>query len=399
MTEGSRYLKNGWHALHGSKLESHDNVANGLEAWLLTTIEKLQSTGPYEFNSIPYEGYTLTALLNLEAFGSPAVQTATRQLLDQLNWNYALGSLSYRRFPPFRRQPAHAGDRNLSGDRHVALIKPWISLLPDGPEKLRLTGSHHVALWACWSPYRLPDKTARWILKKPSDYFVQLGHGPTSSPEIYSGGPGFLLTAGGVHRSALSQLVARPITLILDDDSTDLSQVLHLAGPGEDYRQWNNTGVWHNFAVTGGPVHLPQGWSPDAEGSQWQVYRRGADLCVAVHSRTRLGIVHLTHSSDPKAVLEAVENVNSDMDALRHTFLSPEGVLISYDTDAPRNRWVIHHIDDQPVDREFDGWPRLQGDGVPQTSEPPEPGVVNPVSPPGCCRGSNRSSQVPGEPH
>ncbi len=33
-----------------------------------------------------------------------------------------------------------------------------------------------------------------------------------------------------------------------------------------------------------------------------------------------------------------------------------------------------------------------------QTSALPEPGVVNPVSPPGCCRGSNRSSQVLGEP-
>ena len=33
-----------------------------------------------------------------------------------------------------------------------------------------------------------------------------------------------------------------------------------------------------------------------------------------------------------------------------------------------------------------------------RTSEPPRPGVVNPVSPPGCCRGSNRSSQVLGEP-
>jgi hypothetical protein len=34
-----------------------------------------------------------------------------------------------------------------------------------------------------------------------------------------------------------------------------------------------------------------------------------------------------------------------------------------------------------------------------QTSKLPEPGVVNPVSPPGSCRGSNRISQVPGEPH
>ena len=364
MTEGSRYLKNRWCKLHDSSLSKHDNVANGLEQWLLALIEKLRKAGLYEFNSIPYEGYTLTALLNLEAFGSQEVQSATRQLLDQLNWKYALGSLGFRRFPPFRRQYAHSGDTALDGDRHVALIKPWISLLPNAPGDLDLTGSHHVGLWACWSPYRLPDETARWILEKPNDYYVQVGHGPGSSPEIYSGGPGYLLTAGGVHRGALSLLVARPITLILDDESTDLSQVLHLAGPGEDYRQWNNTGVWQRFAVTGGPIHLPQGWSPNAEGLHWQVYRRRTDLCVAVHSGPRLGIVHLTHSSDPQAVLEAVENDNSDMVALRHTFQSPQGTRVDYDTDAPRNRWVIERINGQPVDREFDGWPRLQGKGV-----------------------------------
>jgi len=30
-----------------------------------------------------------------------------------------------------------------------------------------------------------------------------------------------------------------------------------------------------------------------------------------------------------------------------------------------------------------------------RTGAPPSPGVDNPVSPSGCCRGSNRSSQVP----
>ena len=33
-----------------------------------------------------------------------------------------------------------------------------------------------------------------------------------------------------------------------------------------------------------------------------------------------------------------------------------------------------------------------------RTSAPPGPGVGKPVSPAGCCRGSNRISQVPGEP-
>ncbi|TWT84041.1 hypothetical protein CA13_55170 [Planctomycetes bacterium CA13] len=368
MTEGSRYLKNRWLALHGSQRPVHDNVANSLEAWLLNLLEELRTAGLYEFNSIPYEGYTLTAVLNLEAFGSEAVQQAARDLLDQLNWNYALGSLGFRRFPPFRRQPKHADDTGLTGDRHAALIKSWVSLLPSAPGNIEVTESHHVGLWACWSPYRLPDKVAQWILEKPNEYYVQIGHGSRSSPEIYSGGPGYLLTAGGVYRRTRSLLVARPITLILDDDdATDLSQVLHLSGPGDDYRQWNNTGVWRDFAVTGGPVSIPQNWFPDAKGKTWKVYRRGKDQCVAVHSSTHLGVVHLTRSSNPQAVLEAVEKANSDNDALRHSFHQPGGSRIDYDTGASCNRWVIERIDGMPVDRRFDAWPRLQGEGVNET--------------------------------
>ena len=234
MTEGSRYLKNRWLALHGSLDPRHDNVDNGLETWLLKFITDLRTAGLYEFNSIPYEGYTLTALLNLDAFGSDSVRSAARDLLDQLNWKYALGSLSFRRFPPFRRQYSHARDTALDGDRHVALMKAWASLMPDGPQNLALAGGHHIALWACWSPYRLADDTARWLITKPADYFVRLGHGPGGSPEIYSGGPGYLLSAGGVNRGNRSMIVARPITLILDDGAMDLSKIVHLAGPGRN---------------------------------------------------------------------------------------------------------------------------------------------------------------------
>lgn len=359
MTEGSRYLKNRWQALHGSSSPTHDNTANGLEEWLLRLIEEIQAAGPYEFNSIPYEGYTLTALLNLEAFGSEAIQAASRQLLDQLNWNYALGSLSFRRFPPFRRQYAHASDTALDGDRHVALIKTWMSLMPDGPEKLTLTGSQHIAIWGCWSSYRLPDETARWIIEKPRDYFVQLGHGPSGSPEIYSGGPGYLISAGGVNRGERSLLVARPITLLLNDGATDLSQVLHLAGPGEDFRQWNNTGVWKEFAVAAGPVHIPKGNKPDAENELWSVFQWKNDLCVAVHSRDSLGVVHLVQSSDPEEVLSFMEEANNDGEKLRHSFRTYCGTTIRYDTKAPQELWVITQINDKPVDRHFDTWPRI----------------------------------------
>ena len=86
-----------------------------------------------------------------------------------------------------------------------------------------------------------------WVEKKDKPYFVMIGRGPGASPEIYSGGPGYLITAGGVHRGKRSMIVARPITLMLEDEAKDLKQVLSLAGPGDEYTEWNNTGVYRDL--------------------------------------------------------------------------------------------------------------------------------------------------------
>ena len=240
----------------------------------------------------------------------------------------------------------------------MPLIKTWMSLLPEAPD-LSLTGSHHVALWACWSPYRLPDETVRWMLDKPRDYFIRMGHGPDSSPEIYSGGPGWLLSAGGVNRGKRSLIVARPITLLLNDGATDLSQVLHLAGPGDDFRAWNNTGVWKNFAAAAGPVHVPADWKPVAEGALWTVYRQGG-LSIVIHSHDDLGIVYIDPTDDPKTLLETVDTANADAERLNHAFQVPGGDLVEYDVAASKSRWVITKVNNRPVDRKFDRWPRLE---------------------------------------
>ena len=105
MTEGSRYLKNRWKAMHGDDDPLYDNVANGLETFLLDYLAGMARAGIHEYNSRPYIGYTLTALLNLESFTAEPVRAAARRILDRTNWEYALGSLNFRRWAPFRRQP------------------------------------------------------------------------------------------------------------------------------------------------------------------------------------------------------------------------------------------------------------------------------------------------------
>ncbi|MCH7546133.1 MAG: hypothetical protein IID30_07000, partial [Planctomycetes bacterium] len=203
MTEGSRYLKNRWKALHGNREPKYDNATNGLEDYLLEYLGEIERAGYHEYNSRPYQGYTLTALMNIEAFSAPPVRTVARSLLDRTNWEYALSSMTFRRFPPFRRQPRRAKDTDLDGDYITDMMKTWMSL--GGVDDLYVRAGAHQALWVCMIPYRLPDAVAEWVMQKPSDYFIQMGHGNDGSPEIYSGGPGYLISSGGVQNDRFEQ--------------------------------------------------------------------------------------------------------------------------------------------------------------------------------------------------
>ena len=159
-------------------------------------------------------------------------------------------------------------------------------------------------------------------------------------------------------------IVARPITLMLDDGATDLSEIVHVAGPGERFQEWNNTGVWRQFAVAAGPVHISESWKPEATNELWSVYRCGTDLCLAVHSSAGLGVLHLVRSIDPVETLASTTAANPDLSALRTSFQSSDGSRVQYQIDADRDRWVIRAVNDEPVDRRFDAWPMMEGSGI-----------------------------------
>ena len=358
MTEGSRYLKNRWKALHGDPNPKYNNETNGLDSWLLAYLEGMNRAGLHEYNSIPYHGYTLTALLNLEAFAAEPIRLAVRRILDRANWEYALGSLSFRRFPPFRRQPEHAHDTDLDGDYHTGIMKAWMSLA--GVEGLVIRKGEHQALWVALTSYCLPDAVAEWVIQKPVPYFIQMGHGHDGSPEIYSGGPGYLITAGGISNDRARQCVARPTTLMLEDGAMELKDLLHVTGPGEKYREWNNTGVYKNFAVSAGPVSIPDGWQPIAKNDIWQIFKQTNQL-IAVHSSDSLGVFCVLPEGEPESLLRRLTTTNAGIKALESRFQYPDGPAITYDVLAPKNQWVIIAVNDQPVDRNHGQWPLMQG--------------------------------------
>ena len=365
MTEGSRYLKNQWLGAHGNRDGRYDNRKNGLERWLREYLEEMLREGLYEFNSLPYIGFTLHALLNLAAFAdSEEISAPARRLLDVANWQYALGSLDLRRCAPFRRQTERAGETSLSADLHTAMMRVWASpaYAPGEPEP-EPGGSADHALIAALIPYRLPDVVRSVCLEKQAEYCVRYGRGPKATPEIYSAGPGYLLSAGGVCRGRRSMIVPRPITLMLGDGLRDLRQCIHIPGRG-NFRRWNNTGVYRDFACADAPVQVPGEFEAAAEGKGWRIFRMNTleNLTVAVYSLDDLGLIALFPNSavSPEALLADLQRCNPSVKRLTRSFTFPDGDTITYDPRAPKGLWVIESINGSPLGRDYDSWSQIE---------------------------------------
>ncbi len=361
MTEGSRYLKNQYLLNKGNKAIEYNNEMNGMENHVLGLLHEVTGIGLYEFNSVPYLGYTIAAILNLEAFGSEKVRSAARESLDYLNFCYALGSYRLKYYPPFRRRYEKARITSLSADYQTEYIKAWLSFHPDlNYYEQKGFGKNHGIIGACM-PYRPADEIIDLIFNKSPGYFVKLGHGEDASPEIYTSGPGFLLSAGGVNRGKWSNIVTRPVCLFLNDDASDLSGIFHINGKGGDFMMWNNTGVYRDFACSNGMVFVPEKFKPSAEKGLWKIYSVGDSLSVAVHSSPGIGIIAIFINAIPAALVEKLQKFNKDVEQLKTQFRFPEGSLIEYEVNAPKNKWVVKAVDGIQQDRLFDKWPLVEG--------------------------------------
>ncbi len=335
MSEGAKYLKYQYIQQHGGK-------KNPLEKWMVGLLASKREYGLQEFNSMPYMGYTLTALLALEAFGSKPVSSEANLLLEELNTIYAYGSLGLMHFPPFRRRDEYLGMTNLVADYHTSMMRVWT-----GDDSYPEKGREH-ALMAAIMPYRPSKKVLSLVKKKKKDYFIKIGHGKRSCPEIYSGGPGYLFTAGGVQ---VNTVIPRPITLFLEDQGTLLKKVFHIPFPNYSYRRVNLTGVHERFAVGPYPVHDPEPDRPRHKKSPWEVIPYGK-FNVCIHSRRDLGIIYLDIGTHPKLLLKKLLDDNGDPNKLQHQFKRPDGKVIKYEVYAHKMNWVI-----KEGDRSFENWP------------------------------------------
>ncbi|MDC7225933.1 MAG: hypothetical protein PQJ61_04115 [Spirochaetales bacterium] len=364
MTEGSRYLKNQYlRDVYGNTDPQYNNRTNGVETFLMDFLDELIDAGLFEFNSLPYSGYTITALMNLEAFAEEPLSSKAQEVLDTIMFKYALGSLDMRRCVPFRRQPQKAGTTSIQADDTSMLSRLWVSIDDPDFQILPITDRLHTAFYAAIMPYRVPDKTLNLIKEKDFPYFARLGRGTEASPEIFSGGPGYLLSAGGVYRGKSSMIVARPTTLILSDGITDYRDCFHLHGRG-DYKDWNNTGVFRNFACSDQHVFIPEWAEPTAYSEGWYIYNLNPSLSIAAFNDAKkkdLGLLVLFpgYTENHHMLAESLSKSNPDTNRLYTEFVWPNGDIITYDVKSKNNVWVIATFNYEVLERNFDKWPDI----------------------------------------
>lgn len=359
MREISRYLNLEYRRSKGLA----DTSLTSLEVWLQGHLEEILRTGFYEFNGQPYIGYTITALQVLYNHAqNPTIKLQAQQLLDKAHLDYALGSLALRRYPPYRRRLNYSGNIEFGKDPHTAIMKVLLwKYEHKGVELEELPHARHQALLAWVSDYQLPDTIYNLLTKPKQPYLALIGHGKKASPEIYSAGPGYLISAGGVQRGRQSQIVPRPIVLFVNDGSHTLDMVIYLKGKGP-FKAWNQTGVYDRFGVSNGGAYVPDTMKPLAQNSFWQIVSPAEGVLVAIYNKPNLGLlaVYDDWTETPEQLLAKILDLNPDEELLYHEVRLPNRQLIRYNLESKKDTWVIEPTTESGLNRDFDKWPGLK---------------------------------------
>jgi hypothetical protein len=147
--------------------------------------------------------------------------------------------------------------------------------------------------------------------------------------------------------------------LLLNDGVTHSDSCFYLCRKGK-MPQWNNTGVYHNFACANQPVHIPPQYQPVIEKDGWKIFHQGENA-VITYSANDVGLLLVVKGLADEATLDAVIKANAGLN-LTKQFMLPGVGLIEYRLNCPKNRWVIYKVKDQKVDRVYDKWQRLNMD-------------------------------------
>lgn len=292
--------------------------------WLLDKMQQMLQRDFIEYNAIPYQRYTLGAIMNLADFSkNTAVRDGAKLVLEYYLAKYAVGSSELRRYSPFRRraevlqcydQDASCDDGNPArtvfdlggGANHAVGIMqfyagPSRALPAKDQDRLVTTNSTGEMLFAATSNYRPQPLTMALTLDK-SKAFVERIRLRDGGAEVISSGPAATITGGGVitdHANSpyfvgitLPGAVANiapdgesdkgaawPIVIMNPGPTADNMYLLrfiringvrtHVVGQGSAYSYDHNLCIWQGFACgldLAIPPELAACMAPDSTG-------------------------------------------------------------------------------------------------------------------------------------
>lgn len=358
----AQYLKNQWVYHNLKEEEIYNNQMNGVEDFLVNFLSDIRQGGFYEYNSDPYSGYSLTALLILhDQAESTVLKELSKEILDQTFFQYALGSLDFRMYPPMRRRLSRAFDPDLYKNPINSVALTLYALSKDMPVNSDWVQHNlHQGLIATLSSYRLPERVITKLEGDKYEYYLKVGRGPNGSPEIYSGSDNYLITAGGVRPNFAAQLAHRPTTLMMHDGSVMLDDLFYLYS-NRKLKNRNHTGVYEHFAVVDGSVHIPMNKKPKIQDENWSIFIEKG-IYIAVYQTEKVGLIALfpEWKSDALTLLNDLKTINSD-DNLTNDFVFPDSkTQISYRLKSCKKKWMITLINNEKTDRKFLKWQRYE---------------------------------------
>jgi hypothetical protein len=228
--ESSRYLNN---QMILAETQSSDLTSDqaGVKEFLMNKCKEILRRDFIEYNALPYQRYSLEALMNLADFSQDNdVKLAAAMALEYSFAKFALGSNQGRRLPPFRRLMdevkcimgpcARDGNQTHRPKEELELFQgsdypTALGLLYTGQTQQLLFGNVSTfstgdMVFAASSRFRPDELILDLAIRKDIPYFQRIHH---AGFEIYSSAQSFIITAGGIETDFAYQAQAGPFQL------------------------------------------------------------------------------------------------------------------------------------------------------------------------------------------
>jgi len=399
MTETSRYLSNQLlyerPEIPDAKRKEYDNELNGSNKWMLKHLQNFFLNYFEEYNSKPYQGYTVLAISNLyKNAWNPQVKLKAQMLLDLLSAVFAVQSNRLRRLVPFRRQPKFepmtrpvladaetARHTYLAGSFHYLKAQPIPWQVPYGD---------HLMLGAIINDYKVPDLILDLIIGgNNKSYFQKIRH---DTVEIYYARPEFTLSAGGYYTNHFDMATkeqdgwARPTAIIPSEDlSADYANWIRFTGHNNRLKR-KNTCLYKNFACGLGmqiPESIPENCQ-EAYG-HWTFFNFNSPTCplkygfyvatwkqeckslACMFKGDNFGFLEVRAANEigyenfKNSIWVANQARQFKFNKIAH-FKNSYGEEIKFKFREKKDKWEIYSADDEKFEREFKKWPFFSGD-------------------------------------